>query len=150
MWRDVCEHREGANPRSEGHCVKCGVVMPEPLERDRGLEDAVLSLTTELCERVHSVKPVTFTGRVLARLEKGEQDYEGTWQERPEGELVVEAADEPADAAAWLLLYLQRLKDRLDTPAFLECQMVALDAMAYFAAGDDALNRLRVLVGEFG
>ena len=145
-----CLHSEGDTPPMKGICVKCGRLLPPAPERDRQFEDETLELVAELCERVHSVSPRSFSRAVLSRLDKGQLDYGGTWVARPERDLLTEALDEPCDGSGWLLLYLQRLKDTLTHDQWLECRMIALDAMAYCAAADDALRRLGQLADELG
>ena len=145
-----CLHAESDDPRNSGMCRKCGRAMPAPAARDRVFEGETLALAAELCERVHSVSPHSFARTVLGRLEKGELDYGAAWAARPERQLLAEAGEEPSDASAWLLLYLQRLREVLPDGEFQDARMIALDAMAYCAAADDALRRLGQLADELG
>ena len=145
-----CLHAESDDPRNAGACRKCGKVMPTTAERDRAFEDETLELAAELCERVHSVSPRPFARTVLGRLVKGGDDYAGSWVSRPERELLQEASEEPADAVAWVLLYMQRLRGELPDEQHADALMIALDAMAYCAAADDALRRLGQLADELG
>ena len=145
-----CLHSESDNPRMKGVCNKCGRVLPPTPERDREFELETLDLAVELCERVHSVTPRPFVRTVFARLVKGGADYAGSWSSRPERELLQEASEEPADAVAWVLLYMQRLRAELPEESHADALMIALDAMAYCAAADDALRRLGQLADELG
>ena len=145
-----CLHSEGDTPPMKGICVRCGRLMPPQRERDREFEDETLELAAELCERVHSVTPRPFPRAVFARLAMGEAEYGASWVSRPEREMLEEGSEELPDAAAWVLLYLQRLRSEIPDEAWHDARMIALDAMAYCAAADDALRRLGQLADELG
>lgn len=108
--------------------------------RDVLLEDATLRLGCEMAERCHNVLGGSFARLVRDRLELGEQRFGDAFETRDN---LVEALEEPPDAAAYALLELDRLAGRVGDEGWQELRM---RVVAVIAAAAHLDRRLRDLV----
>lgn len=130
-----CAHKEGANPRMHGRCIKCGMAYvkdPSGTTRDLQFEQEMLDTAIELCHRVYGRLPTAYTREVQSRLALGAERYgDGDYLLKDN---LQEATQESPDFAAYHLLELQRVRPLMSEDEFEEMKMLVLDAMAHTAA----------------
>lgn len=96
------------------------------VSRDHGLERDLLAAATELLSRQHAEQPGQFVRTVLEGLAVGDDKFGGRFLERDN---LAEAHEEARDAAAYVLLELQRLSPALTDDGFQELRMATISAL---------------------
>lgn len=109
--------------------------------RDQNEEAKLLEEAAILCQRVYGESSGAFARLVFERFKKGAEEY---------GEsrfltvdCLVEALEEPADAAAWGMLDLQRVSPGLGESERAELRQFTLGVLAAAINLDAAIRRLR-------
>lgn len=127
-----------ANPRSTGSCVRCGRIITPVPARDHPLEQAALADAAEIAARVSGDSSPPFPRLVADRLALGAQTYgDLAFLDRDNA---LEAFPEGADAAAYLLLEIQRLRPLVDELDWLELRQRAVAGVARAISLDVAVR----------
>ena len=109
--------------------------------RDIAWEAETLNVAGELSQRVHGKTSPSFAREVELRLAVGQDIYGLKYMDI---DCIAEAAEEPLDVPAYLLLELQKLQSRgMRDEDFQELRMLALEAMAASVAVHETLLRMK-------
>ena len=132
-------------------CIRCGLPRGRhvvPLERDTSWEMTAVADISELCQRAHGQSSATLAREVSVRLEKGAVEYGDSWKTRPPMEMLAEAREEPADAIAWMLLFLERVKPSVTASEFEDLRMLVMECASHLAAASAVTPRLQHLASQ--